>query len=150
MADGTIREVSDSIRGTTQACEELNISIYDLIATKVADDNTKILYDQCSGYCKEKYYIAQCDWSPEAIAAAKKWKCSCYELECEYDDEDECVQMYTFKECSNCGAPLQCYPISSIPEHYSYMESHDNEKYYCIGTTTTAYCSSCGANAREY
>ena len=58
--------------------------------------------------------------------------------------------IYTFKECSNCGAPLQAYPVNKVPDSYLYEEEYNDSIFYCIGETTTAYCSSCGANAREY
>jgi hypothetical protein len=64
-----------------------------------------------------------------------------------------------FKECSNCGTPVVEHEVSVAPTSYSYIEKHyDDDGYgdddsfiaYCVGTSTTAYCISCGANGREY
>ena len=149
MMDGTIMEVSNSIRCLSQACKDLNMSIYDICACRVEEDNTPIAYDTCYDYCNEVYKIDQSDWSKEAVERGAAWECSCSQ---EYDWEDDgsyCQphEYWTFVECHNCGAPMHSIQVGTEPSSYSYKDEYDDSTHYCVGyADKDAYCSSCGAN----
>ena len=151
MTNGMVVEVSDSIKGIGDAWKTLNVEQDDIYAVKIEGDYSDIVIHECSCNVKcpnKRMTVKQKDWSIEAINKCHDdWEYN----ECpDEEDNSSSKTLYTFKECSNCGAGLQSCPVDKAPESYSYKEEYDDSMFYCIGTTTTAYCSSCGANAREW
>lgn len=82
MGNGTIMEVSDSVKTRNDALLQLKMMScenIELIDIRLEGDNRPIVVNYCADYCKERYQVDQNNWSLEAVEEGQNWRCSCSE-----------------------------------------------------------------------